>query len=113
MRSPTERSLALMRKRGYIAEVVERWNPHAKVRHDLYGIIDILCLPQNGRESGSTGIQATSYSNHSARREKALASPNLPHWLQANNRFVIQSWKKKDNRWQVREEEITLSDIAA
>jgi len=27
--SPTQRSLAWLRARGYIAQVVERWNPHA------------------------------------------------------------------------------------
>jgi hypothetical protein len=111
MTSPTSRSLAHLRKQDYLAEVVEKWNPHAHVRHDLYGIIDILCIAQDGREKGVIGIQATSYANHSSRRNKALASPNLPHWLKAHNRFFVHSWRKVKNRWQLREEELTLSHL--
>jgi hypothetical protein len=35
--SPTARSLAHLRELGYKARVVEKWNPWAKVRQDLFG----------------------------------------------------------------------------
>jgi hypothetical protein len=32
MPSPTQRSLALLRERGYTTDVVERWIPYVRVR---------------------------------------------------------------------------------
>ena len=42
--SPTQRSLKLLRDEGYTAQVVERWNPHARVRQDLFGVIDTAAM---------------------------------------------------------------------
>jgi hypothetical protein len=41
--SPTARSLAHLKALGYQAKVVEKWNPFAKIRQDLFGA-DILAL---------------------------------------------------------------------
>jgi hypothetical protein len=42
--SPTQRTLAECRKRGWVCQVVEKWNPHARIRQDLFGCIDIVAL---------------------------------------------------------------------
>src|SRR5438094_8958396 len=49
--SPTQRTLLALRKRGCLAAVVEKWNPHAKrtdgglgLRMDLFGFGDILAV---------------------------------------------------------------------
>ena len=42
--SPTQRSLKLMRERGYLCEITERWNPFAKIRQDLFHFVDVLCI---------------------------------------------------------------------
>lgn len=44
------------------------------------------------------GIQATSGTNHAARRDKALAEPRLQAWLDAGGRFAIWSWRKAGAR---------------
>jgi len=92
-----------------IAEVVERWIPRAFVRKDFIGCIDILAFAKNGAESGVIGIQATSLANVSHRVAKAKASPLLPHWLQAGNRFAVHGWGKKKNRWTCKEVSFPLS----
>ncbi len=52
--SPTSRSLAECRKRGWTAQVVEHWNPHAHIRQDLFGVIDIVALiPPEDRIGGA------------------------------------------------------------
>jgi len=66
MSSPTSRSLAYLRDLGYQAKVVERWNPYAKIRQDLFGV-DILALKPG---EPVLVIQATTGSNHAARRTK-------------------------------------------
>jgi hypothetical protein len=44
MSSPTQRSLRHMRDLGYLVAVVEHWNPHARIRQDLFGWIDLLAI---------------------------------------------------------------------
>ena len=103
MVSPTQRSLALLRKDGYTAQVVERWNPHAMIRQDLFGCIDILGI----RSMAILGVQACAASSASARVKKSMAEPKLKTWLLAGGYFVVQAWGKKGARgarktWQCR-----------
>src|SRR3990167_10418286 len=44
MASPTARSLAALRQRGCLAAVVEHFNPHARIRQDLFGAFDVLAI---------------------------------------------------------------------
>ena len=45
--SPTQRSLAYLREQGYLVAIVERWNPHARIRQDLWGWCDLLAIRKN------------------------------------------------------------------
>ena len=112
--SPTQRSLAHLRKQGYLVAVVERWNPHAGVRQDLFGVIDLLAL----KPGAILGVQTTSGDNLAARRTKALCEPKLRAWFEAGGRFVLHGWRKAGARgkrklWAVREEELALADWLA
>lgn len=103
MSSPTQRTLALLKKEGWIAGIVERWIARAFKRIDLFGIIDILAM----KEDKLVGIQTTSGSNVSAHITKALAESRLEQWLKTNNGFEIWGWRKvgkkgKRKLWQVR-----------
>jgi Holliday junction resolvase-like predicted endonuclease len=92
--TPTSRTLKWLRSNGWQAQVVERWNPHAKIRQDLFGCIDIIAV-----QGGTVlGVQATSRSNHAARVKKALAEPRLRAWLGAASFWVV-SWKKVGRHW--------------
>lgn len=103
MSSPTVRSLALLRKRGYYAEVVERWLPFARVRKDFAGFIDILAL----RPGEVLGVQTTSDSNVSARVNKITEHDNWPTVQQAGIRVTVHGWKKNaKGRWECREVEL-------
>jgi hypothetical protein len=42
--TPTQRALAECKKRGWQAQVVEKWIPHTRRRLDLFGVIDIVAL---------------------------------------------------------------------
>lgn len=105
--SPTQNSLKAMRSRGYLSAVVEHWNPFAKIRQDLYGIIDVL-----GVKEGSTlAVQSTSYTNVSARIKKVILSAATPTLLAAGWKFEIHGWHKKNNKWTCRVVEITKDDL--
>lgn len=120
MESPTARSLSYLKKQGYIAQVVERWNPYAKVRIDLFGFIDIVAIDplREGHCSytGVTGVQTTSTGNMSKRIAKILGIPEAKVWLECGNRIIVQGWSKKGKAgtrklWTLKETEITLADF--
>ena len=92
MKSPTELSLKYLRNQGYTCQVVETWNPFAKVRIDLFHIIDIVAIKAG--EVGVLGIQTTSKSNISARVAKAKNNKDLLVWYKAGNNFIIHGWEK-------------------
>jgi hypothetical protein len=96
--SPTQRTLAHLREAGYLAEVVERWNPHARVRQDLFGCLDILAIGPD-----IVGVQTTSGSNTASRVKKLEQSEVLPVLKAAGIRVVVHGWRKLGGRWSVRE----------
>lgn len=98
--SPTARSLELLRKQGYMAQVVEKYNQFAHVRQDLFGFIDILAV--KGDEV--LGVQATSGDHVSERCDKILAHPNIERWLAPTRKMEVWGWRKvgKPPRWALR-----------
>lgn len=103
MGSPTQRSLAVMRERGYLAEVVEKWIPAVHRRRDLYGFIDLLCI----REGEVCGVQATSGSNVAARLTKIAEHPNVGAVRGAGIRLLVHGWSKRKGRWTLREVDVS------
>lgn len=100
MTSPTQRSLARLKAQGWLAQVVERWNQFAKVRQDLFGVIDIVAIG----EGSIWGIQACAGSSVAARVKKAFDEPRLLEWLHAGGRFEVWGWRKlkTSRRYEVR-----------
>lgn len=103
--SPTQRTLAECRKRGIVAQVVERWNPHARVRVDLFGVIDLVAIvPRVVTIHGQAiagqivGIQACAGASHAERRTKILAEPRARQWVEAGGRLELWSWSKRGDR---------------
>jgi hypothetical protein len=106
--SPTQRSLALLRKRGYFVAITERWNPWSKTRVDLFGFIDLLAI----RGNETLAVQTTSGSNVSARIEKIRGLPISAKWLSDTRSIVVHGWRKvgargKRKLWECREVAVT------
>ena len=95
--TPTQLSLRWLREQGWTAEVTERWNPHARVRHDLFGFVDVLAV----REGETLAVQTTSATNVPARVRKIRESDLLPVVLGAGWTVRVHGWAKKSNRWQL------------
>ena len=97
--SPTSRTLDKLRADGWLVAVVEKYNPHARIRQDLFGFVDILAL----RDGETLAVQATSRSNISARVNKIAEHENLAAVRKAG--WLIQVWgwgKDAKGKWQVR-----------
>jgi hypothetical protein len=106
----TQRTLARARQLGFTCGIVEKWNPHAHIRQDLFGFIDILAMREG---CGLIAIQTTSDSNRAGHRAKILAEPRAKLWLECGNRVELWTWGKHGDRgkrklWQLHREEITL-----
>ena len=86
---PTQRSLKELRKRGYLAAVVERWNQYAKIRQDLFGCIDIVAVHPI---HGTIGVQATSGTNRLSRVSKLRAEPNVEKLKAAGWEVSVWTW---------------------
>jgi hypothetical protein len=88
--SPTARSLQLLRSRGFTADVVERWNGFAKVRHDYCNVGDILAFDART----TLLVQCTTASNMAAREKKVRAWKGLTDWLVGGREFALHGWTK-------------------
>jgi len=94
--SPLQRSKKALEKEGFTVAIVERWNPFAKVRQDLFGIIDLLCV----KPGITRGVQVTTMSNKSSHVEKMTAHQNLKTLLAAGWEIHLHSWRELKDGWQ-------------
>lgn len=104
-KSPTARSLEHLRKTFPLVQVVEKWNPHARVRQDLFGIIDVIAVS----ETEIVAVQSTGGDggNVAARVLKIAESAALPILLKAGIRVIVHGWcKNAAGRWTLREVEL-------
>ena len=112
MTSPTQRSLKALRADNWTCQITERWNPFAKVRQDLFGFCDILCISP---ARGILAVQTTSGNNVSARMEKIRQEPKAALWLACGGRIQVHGWRKIGDRgkrklWDCRVIELTKQD---
>jgi hypothetical protein len=107
--SPTARSLLELRKRGCIADVVERRLAKTFVTKDLFGIIDVLALEPGVK--GCLGVQATTVSNQAARVKKILDEPRALMWLGTGNRLEVHGWSKRGARGKRKTWELSVTPI--
>jgi hypothetical protein len=130
--SPTQLTLAQLRKDGYTARVVEQ-TVHAQGRvfkRDCFGFDVLAVRPEvpdarDGlfmREGGVYGVQACAAASHAARKTKILANAEAAQWVASGGRLAVWSWStrrslertkagKRSKRLvhHLRREEITLS----
>jgi hypothetical protein len=98
--TPTQRSLAHLRAAGWQVAIVEHWNPFARIRQDLFGVLDLLAV----RDGVTLGVQTTSGSNVSVRVKKIAESETVPALREAGWLLHVHGWRKAANgRWVLRE----------
>jgi len=94
--SPTQRSLALLRKEGYTAQVVEKFNPFAHIRQDLFGFIDIVAIKTG--TPGVLGVQTTTQAHVAEHEAKIRKTEAFKVWLASGNHLEIHGWAKRGKR---------------
>ena len=97
--SPTQRTLKRLRELGYLVQVVEHWNPHARIRQDLFGFIDVLAV----REGEVLAVQACAGGDASKRARKIADHANVSAVRKAGIRIEVHAWRKlASGRYEVR-----------
>lgn len=104
MTSPTQRSLAYLRNAGYTVAVVERWNPHARIRQDLFGFVDLLAI----REGETLAVQACSRGDVSKRMAKIADAEHVGAVRAAGWSIHVHGWARDARgRWALRVEDVS------
>jgi carbonic anhydrase len=102
--TPTARTLAFLRKAGWLAWVVEKWIPQTRQRSDLFGFIDVLAI----REGETLAVQSTSGSNVSSRVKKITEHENVARVRAAGWAIHVHGWRKNaKGRWELREVDLS------
>lgn len=100
--TPTQRSKKLLESRGYMVAIVEKWNPHARIRQDLFGIADLLAVGKD-----VLMVQTTTATNMAARVNKITDAEVTPRIRDAGVGIHVHGWKKVGNRWQCAERDLS------
>jgi len=87
--TPTERSLKYLREKGYLCAIVEKWNPHARIRQDLWGWCDILAI----KKDEVLAVQVTS-TGVSSRIKKIQESETVGRVREAGIRIEVHGHRK-------------------
>lgn len=89
---------------GYVAEIVERYNPRSRRSNDLFGFADVIAF----KSERCFLIQVTSASNRADRLKKVLEN-NTAAFLVATKsaEILMHIWAKKSGRWKLEQVNIT------
>lgn len=98
-----------MRKQGYTAEVVEKYNYFSRKRNDLFGMFDILAF--KAEDVGALGVQTTSGSHTADRKKKIMDNPFRWTWINAENRIQVHGWRKMGKKGKRKTWEISVYDF--
>jgi hypothetical protein len=111
MAGPTARTLALLRRRGYQAAVVEKWIPRLNLRSDLWRFGDVLAVHDH-RDPRFLIVQCTTLPNVASRLKKALECPELRTWLRAGGAFEVHGWSKRTDKCHAKIINVQAEDLA-
>ena len=120
--SPTQRTMAQLRKLGFRTAVVERFNSFANVRIDLFGCFDVIAI--NPKEKRIVGVQCGIGTHHQehCRKIKVDNRRIAKDWVDSGGEIQVWSWRalanynkdgsrSKRDKWEPIVEDITTEDF--
>lgn len=90
-----QRSLALMRARGYMVAVTEHWNQFSHRRVDLFGFADILAVAKEDIRA----VQTTTKAHMETRLAKIRSLRAATLWLEGGGIIEVHGWRKLKDGW--------------
>ena len=96
--SPLQRSMKQLRDEGWLVEKVEHWNSWGKIRQDLFGFLDLLCIHREDKHT--LGVQVTTMGQKQPHLRKIRSNKTYPLLKQAGWMIQLHSWRKlKKTGW--------------
>jgi transglutaminase-like putative cysteine protease len=93
------RSIALMRKHGWMVGSVEKYVAAIKRHIDLFNFIDVLAVLGNRTVAIQSCVGNGDVAKHLAKFRDPKLAPKVRAWLQGGTReLVIQSWAERGDR---------------
>ena len=88
--TPTQRTLAELRKRVEHVAIVEKWNSHCRIRQDLFGFADLISFDRE-----DVHLWQVTASGVRSRIDKIKELDVAKHWTASTHRklFVV-GWRK-------------------
>lgn len=94
--SPTQLTIRHLRAEGWpLIEIVEHWNPFARIRQDLFGFVDVLAV----RPDETLAVQTTTSNHAPDRARKIREHQNIAAVRAAGWQVRVHGWEKKRGRW--------------
>ena len=109
--TPTARTLAYLRRLGFLAAKVEVFIPAVRRHRDLFGIAD--CIGVHPGDRRVLLVQCTSAAHVSDRLRRIKGRPELPGLLRAGLLVEVWGWKRIGKRWHVRRVAVCGTDLDA
>ena len=106
--SPTARTLAYLRRQGFVAAPVERWLPQVQKKRDLFGLADVFAF--HPRDRVFLLVQATTIPHIDDRLARCKARSELAAWLKAGGVFEVHGWALREGRWTLKRVQVCPGD---
>jgi len=118
--SPFVKAKARLEALGYTVGKTEHWNHFAKIRQDLFGCVDAVCMRPF---SPLLAVQVTDITSVSKRMAKAHTI--AMEWISTGNQFWVMGYTPKSKKpprimvmmsggkWAAREEALTVEEMKA
>lgn len=90
MSSPTSRSKKLLSEDGWTVAVVERWNPHVRIRQDLWGFADLIAM----KPGYAPKLLQVTTTGTAERVRKILEEPRALIALRSGFQIEVHGWRK-------------------
>lgn len=112
MDSPLQRTLKMLRDAGWTVGITEHFNPHVRIRQDLFGFADAIAF----RKGFPVLALNAMHLKHSSEHDKLRENEALRKWIEAGHRFALYQWHQvgprgKRKLWKVFVQEWKLDDM--
>lgn len=92
--TPMQRTLSLLRDRGWTCAKTETWNPFAGIRQDLFGFLDVLCLGDYDDKPSIIGVQVGTGDDRMKHLRKMEDEPRFHQFKRCGGIMLLISWRK-------------------
>jgi hypothetical protein len=109
--TPTARTMAHLRRLGFVTARVEVYIPAVRRHRDLFGIGDVIGV--HPRDRAVLLVQCTSDAHVADRLKRVRGRPELPALLAAGVAVEVWGWSLRAGRWRLRSVALRAEDLAA